>query len=299
MVKLELISHITEGCPERLWCVSWHPNGKIFAACGNDTLIHIYTLDEGSELPSSSNSDDSSKVNNVKWNLVQSLDGHEKTVRRISWSPCGKYLAAASFDVTTSIWEKSNLDGEELEYTQVSSLEGHNYEVKSVSWDISGTLLATCSRDKSIWIWLMNEDNEFECLAINNGHNEDIKCVLWHPTSEILASCSYDNTIKLWKDYEGDWECLETLNGHESTVWDIAFNKTGDKLICTGSGDDSIVIYGSEQSDPDKYKLVLKKERAHNSDVNCTKWNPKYSNIFASCGDDGTINIWYLNNNSE
>ncbi|KAM9983887.1 hypothetical protein ACTFIY_000600 [Dictyostelium cf. discoideum] len=320
--NLKLIDSMQKEAPyDKVWNLAWHPNGEILATCANDKYIQIW-----------------SKDTNGKWGLVQSLEGHEKTVRRVAWSPCGRFLAGASFDASTSIWEKSK---DELEFTHVSSLEGHTYEVKSVAWDSTGTLLATCSRDKSIWIWQMEDDNDFECLSINSGHGQDIKCVLWHPNEELLASSSYDDTIKFWKDIDGDWECINTLTGHESSIWDLAFNKDGDKLvscgedklvlfwkfdkenekwinifkfknensrpiysidwssltntIVTGSADDSIIFYEQESYDtPDKYKIILKKKNAHDSDVNCTKWNPKFKNILASCGDDGFIKIWEL-----
>ena len=45
-----------------------------------------------------------------------------------------------------------------------------------------------------------------------------------------MASASYDDTIKIWRDDEDDWYCSDTLEGHESTVWAIDFDKTGDYL---------------------------------------------------------------------
>lgn len=75
-------------------------------------------------------------------------DAHTRTVRSISWSPCGQYLSAASFDATTSVWSRKS-----GEFECLATLEGHENEVKCTSWAPSGNLLATCSRDKSVWIW--------------------------------------------------------------------------------------------------------------------------------------------------
>jgi cytosolic iron-sulfur protein assembly protein CIAO1 len=48
--------------------------------------------------------------------------------------------------------------------------------------------------------------------------------------AQILLSCSYDDTIKVWKEDEDDWACHETLSGHTSSVWEMAFNATGDRI---------------------------------------------------------------------
>ena len=90
------------------------------------------------------------------WVCKTVLEGaHQRTIRSTGWSPCGRFLACASFDGTVTVWDKSN-----GEFECSTTLEGHENEVKCVAWARSGTLLATCSRDKSVWIW------EGEAIAV-------------------------------------------------------------------------------------------------------------------------------------
>jgi len=158
---------------------------------------------------------------------------HQRTIRNVAWSPNGKYLAACSFDGTTSIWTLQSADIQEWEC--VAHLEGHVNEVKCVAWSADGTLLATCGRDKSIWIWeneAMNEFalGEFECIAVLQGHAQDVKCVCFHPCAKVLYSASYDDSIKIWIEQDSDWICASTLTGHTGTVWSLAFNPEGNRL---------------------------------------------------------------------
>jgi len=65
----------------------------------------------------------------------------------LAWSPDSKFIATASEDQTTIIW---NLYGE-----QVAVLRGHTTAVTSVSWQntIIGEIVATCADDKTVRIW--------------------------------------------------------------------------------------------------------------------------------------------------
>lgn len=47
---------------------------------------------------------------------------------------------------------------------------------------------------------------------------------------QLLASASYDDTVKLYREEEDDWVCCATLEGHESTVWSVAFDRGGERL---------------------------------------------------------------------
>ena len=117
-------------------------------------------------------------------------------------------LATASFDGMVMIWEGdvSQFDDmydstynsdmgsdddenkfEECTFEAIAQLEGHENEVKHVAWNQTGSLLASCGRDKTVWVWecflpgtvggmssndaSMQDDGDFECLAVLQGHD--------------------------------------------------------------------------------------------------------------------------------
>eukprot|EP00124_Ichthyophonus_hoferi_P004381 Ihof_evm3s473 gene=Ihof_evmTU3s473 len=243
MSFLKCISE-AKGHADRVWCAAWHPNGKLLATCGGDKTVKLWAQEKtysnnNNDTNNTKGTKDSMNNGNEVWVCVRTLDGaHTRTIRSVAWSPCGKYIATASFDNTTCIWERIG-DGD---YDLMATLEGHESEVKCATWSKSGTLLATCSRDKSVWVWEVEQDDEFECLSVVHGHTQDVKMCKFHPTQNVLVSCSYDDTIKLYAEEDDDWVDLCTLTGHKSTVWAIDFDKTGDKMVSV-SDDTSIKIW--------------------------------------------------------
>jgi WD40 repeat protein len=48
--------------------------------------------------------------------------------------------------------------------------------------------------------------------------------------AQMLASASYDDTIRMWRADDDDWACCNVLEGHESTVWGVDFDSSGERL---------------------------------------------------------------------
>lgn len=227
------------GHTDRVWQVSWAPSGNELASCSGDSTVRIVSSQWQARCKRVA-SDSHTQLWCAQWqrdaagtwkgeSVLENV--HQRTIRSVAYSPCGRYLATASFDATTAIWER-----QQGVFECIATLEGHENEVKSVSWASSGALLATCSRDKTVWIWAADGDHDFECAAVLTGHSQDVKSVVFHPYKELAVSASYDDTLKVWVEDDEDWYCCDTATGHTSTVWSAAFNAEGDRLI-SGSDD--------------------------------------------------------------
>ncbi|XP_060201256.1 protein CIA1-like isoform X3 [Lycium barbarum] len=241
-------------------------------------------------------------------------ESHGRSVRSCAWSPPCKSLAVACSDATTAIWKNVG-----NAYERVYTLEGHDNEVRSVSWNKKGDLLATCGGDKSVWIWEILPGNEFDCVSVLHGHTEDVKMVQWH--QDMLFSCSYDNTIKVWEEIldNGDWACIQTL-GESDRTHACTLSGYHDRTICSvdwlremirclpegqedpgifasAGADDAIRLFienKDNEVDGLTFKLLLKKEKAHEMNINSVKWNAGDKRLLASASDDGTVKIWEL-----
>lgn len=119
----------------------------------------------------------------------------------------------------------------------------------------------------------------------------------WHPTLDVLASSSYDDTVKIYKEdpADNDWTCIATLQSHESTVWSLAFDKTGERLA-TCSDDKTVKIWKEYKHDNKQGVVVNEKDAIwkcvctlsgyHTRCVYDIDWCHKTGLLATACGDD-------------
>jgi WD40 repeat protein len=299
---------------DRIWQCAPHPTLPLLATASGDKSSRIISL--------------------LTYNTLSTIDGgHKRSIRSVAWKPNTRgesVLATGSFDATAGIWRRYEDDNgattggeyndeEDEEWRFAVVLDGHESEIKSVAWSAGGSFLATCSRDKSVWVWEEMDDDNFETVAVLQEHAQDVKSVAWHPEEVLLASGSYDDTVRLYREDLDDWICCTLLEGHQSTVWCVAFEplttlnydaKRGARLAsCSddktvriwtrvgqsgvgagqGSGAPPSILRGAPIEENWVCSAILPK--AHDRSIYSISWSPRTGRI-VSCGGDGKIVVY-------
>lgn len=296
---------INEG--ERIWHLSWSPNGAFLCSCGEDKIIRIWQcININAWLSESQNTianvDTASNTPSIRC-IATLEDAQTRTLRCCEWNPDGRMIACASFDGTVVVWEAQG--GSMSRWEQIANLEGHENEVKSVAWSHDGKWLATCGRDKRVWVWeQLPNSNEFECASMLDGHTQDVKFIKWHPTENLLFSASYDDTIKLWAEDSDEFYCIATLTGHSSTVWGIAIDPCSDgRQFVSCSADFCIMLWQCDGpvlgNSRGQWRAIHSLKGAHTDfPIYTLDWSSSHGHI-SSGGGDNSVSLCKITSNDD
>ncbi|KAL4895756.1 hypothetical protein BDV59DRAFT_191665 [Aspergillus ambiguus] len=199
-----------------------------------------------------------------RWSAeLQTLEGHDGSVRSVAFSPDSLLLASGSGDRTVRLWDP-------VTGALQQTLEGHDDRVSSVVFSSDGRLLASGSEDKTVRLWDPATGMLLQTLKGHNGWvssvaflpdgyllasgSEDETVRLWDPATgqiqqileafspdgQLLASGSYDKTVRLWDPATGTSQ--QTLKAHATWVYSVAFSPDG-HLLASGSEDKTVHLW--------------------------------------------------------
>jgi WD40 repeat protein len=177
------------------------------------------------------------KITLGKVSLVNTLQGHQKSVLSVAISPDGKTIASSGDERTIKLWNLAT-------GKQVSSLNGHFQQVNVVAISPDGKFLVSGSDDNTIKIWNLATRKQIRTLQ---GHSDSVHALAISADSQTLVSGSDDNTIKIWDLATG--EQIRTLVGHTFWVRSVAISPDS-VILASGSFDKTIKIWNLAKGYP-------------------------------------------------
>eukprot|EP00980_Cylindrotheca_fusiformis_P024266 scaffold11689_cov131-Cylindrotheca_fusiformis.AAC.3 len=187
-----------------------------------------------------------------------------------------------------------------------------HYSSESPAWHCAfsqnGNWLAACfgAPDPRIQIWKHGDRKWLLHSTLDGIHTKSIRAVSFSPISstEVLAAASFDGSVSIW-EYEShrkEWECTAQLEGHESEVKCVTWNRTG-SLLATSGRDKTVWLWetfldGSVGGSSDNEFECISVLSGHEGDVKTVRFAESHGQwgdgdeILVSAGYDESIRIW-------
>jgi len=295
-IKVEHKFETFKGHSNRVYSVSFSPDGAFIASGSKDKTVKVWSVESGEcvmtleddhyriLVMSVSFSPDGQWIasawnNTVKvWSVesgecVRTLEGHSSDVYSVSFSPDGQWIASGSGDTTVKVWSVES--GE-----CVTTLEGNSYWVTSVSFSPDGQSIAYDS-DNTVKVWSV-ASGEWGLEKTLEGHSNVVTSVSFSPDGQWIASGSRDETVKVWSVESG--ECVRTLEGHSNWVSSVSFSPDG-QCIASGSLDKTVKVWSVESGE------CVTTLEDHSNWVMSVSFSPDGQWI-ASGSEDDTVTVW-------
>lgn len=245
---------------------------------------------------------------------------HERSVKSLSWSSDGRFVASASDDGQVAIW--STADGKRLHCRKLSeswiqavcwspddtqlaaaSVDGtlfilsaadgaemykdtHSQQIECLCWDSvhSGILLGLQTGAVVLW----NPVNHSIALPSNKLHKRGITCLNSSPKGDRFVTASWDGQLKIWtvsvSQSQLCTQTLHTLQGHFGAVKAAAWSPSADQIVSGGS--DTLLRVWNVANGSELHRI-----EGHRGTINAAVWSSDGTRIISG-SEDRTVRIW-------
>jgi WD40 repeat protein len=208
---------------ERFQSLAWSAAGDVLAAGGflmqkGQGAIALFDVSAGKELRRCGGSQGAGQ------NMVTSL----------SFSPDGKTLAGACYDVVARLWDVSS--GKELRTLRVggpvraSQLGAHYSQTTSVAFSPDGNMLVSGGVDGVVRLWNAATGQE---MFQDVGHSGSVTAMAFARDGRTVVTGGQDRAVRVWEAATG--KQVLAMTRHEAGVAALACTEDGKTVASAGS----------------------------------------------------------------
>ena len=261
--------------------VAWSPDGARIATAGGDATVKVWNAATGHQVLS--------LVGNKRARCPAEYSGRNDLSRAfvldhcrinaITWSPDGRFLAAAGGDDIARVWDAAT-------GAMVRAYSGHNSRINGIDWSPEGDRIVTSagdfvdfSADNTAKVWDPKTGKELFSLPGQDSYLED---VAWDKRGRYFATAGHDGIVRVWGGSTG--REVATLTGHTASIAKLRWSPDGVSLA-TAADDSTVRIWRIYDIDE------LPALTGHKDHVESVAWSPDSKRV-ASTSWDHTARIW-------
>jgi WD40 repeat protein/serine/threonine protein kinase len=197
---------------------------------------------------------------------------HSASLINASFSPDGKWVAAASVDHTARVWDAANGQA-------IGEPMRHDGEVNSVVFSPDGKLVVTASSDGTARLW---ESRSGKPVGEAMRHDGRVNSAVFSPDEQWVVTASDDGTARQWEAATG--KPVGQPMRHDGFVFNAGFSPDG-KWVVTSSSDQTARIWDAATDKPVCQPLQHSKDVWYADFSSTAKW-------VVTASGDGTARVW-------
>ncbi len=201
-------------------------------------------------------------------------------VNAVAFSPNGQYLATASVDGKTCVWDTTDGTIIMCKAPNTDPKDGLKVGANAVSFSPDGKYLAAAWTDGKILVLNTNGYNQINLIE----RSSSVLAMTFSPNGQYLATASVDGKTCVWDTTSGKQiMCTDPKNGLKVGANAVSFSPDG-KYLATAGADGEVWVFETNGYDP--INLM-----EHNSSVLSMTFSPK-GHYLATASVDGTVRVW-------
>ncbi|GFR45284.1 hypothetical protein Agub_g6392, partial [Astrephomene gubernaculifera] len=215
------------------------------------------------------------------------VQGHDGSVRAISFSADGTLLATGSNDRTVRLWHLiPTPSGFGASISPFLVLSGHTDVIRCVAFSpvASSRLMASASEDRTVRLWHVAPAGQGASRLHRElrGHDSWVICCAFSSHGQRVATASLDKTVRIWSVTNGEQQLV--LHGHSSGVTSVAFSPDSMTLV-SGGADNSVRQWNARTGQQ------LAMMQGHIGQIAAVAYSPT-GHAVGSGAADATVRLW-------